>query len=48
MNKVKILVVEDEIIVAKDISVSLAEVGYEIVGIASNSISALDLFNKYY
>ena len=45
MIKIKILVVEDEIIVAKDISASLEEAGYKIIGIASNSLEAIDLFS---
>ena len=46
MNHVKILIVEDEIIVAKDISASLEDAGYRIVGIAENSGNALELFNS--
>lgn len=39
----KILIVEDEIIVAKDISVSLKSLGYEVAGIAANGVQAMEL-----
>jgi PAS domain S-box-containing protein len=40
MNKIKILVVEDESIVAKDIQNTLIRLGYDVPATASNAISA--------
>lgn len=37
----KILIVEDEYIVAKDLKQRLEDIGYEIVGIESNGKSAI-------
>jgi len=45
-DQVKILIVEDESIVALDLSMRLQKEGYEVVGIASNSDDALALFNE--
>ncbi len=42
MTKKKILIVEDEAIVAKDISVCLNRTGYEVVGTFSNGEKALE------
>ena len=44
MNKIKILVVEDEIIVAKDIASSLEDAGYQITDIVGNSGAAVESF----
>jgi DNA-binding NarL/FixJ family response regulator len=41
-----ILVVEDEIIVAKDISETLVSCGFRISGIANNAMSAMQLFKS--
>lgn len=43
MSKIKILVVEDESIVAKDIQFSLEKLGYEVCGIASTGERAIEL-----
>ncbi len=40
MNKIKILVVEDESIVAKDIQNTLIRLGYDVPATASNAVSA--------
>jgi DNA-binding LytR/AlgR family response regulator len=45
-DKVKIMIVEDESIVALDLSMRLQKEGYEIVGIASNSDDAIDVFTE--
>ncbi len=41
-NEVTILIVEDERIVAKDIQVSLEDLGYQVLGIASSGKEAID------
>ncbi len=46
MPKIKILVVEDEVLVAKDISERLRTLGYEIIGIAPTVKRALPLMEK--
>jgi len=46
MSKTKILIVEDESIVAKDIQFSLNKLGYAVCGIASSSDKAIDLAGK--
>jgi DNA-binding LytR/AlgR family response regulator len=43
MSKIKILIVEDESIVAKDIQFSLNKLGYTVCGIASNGDKALEI-----
>jgi DNA-binding LytR/AlgR family response regulator len=43
MSKIRILIVEDESIVARDIQFSLNKLGYGVCGIASTSEKALDL-----
>jgi two-component system, response regulator PdtaR len=47
MEKVKILIVEDELLVAEDLAVRLRYEGYEICGIASNMDDAMDLFKEH-
>ena len=47
MVKSKILIVEDEAITAQDIAFSLTSLGYEVVGIASNSNDALRLCEQF-
>jgi DNA-binding LytR/AlgR family response regulator len=46
MGKNKVLIVEDEIIVAKDIQHSLERLGYEIIGIASDQDQVIKLIDK--
>jgi DNA-binding LytR/AlgR family response regulator len=46
-QKFNILIVEDERLVAKDISARLKQKGYDIVGIADNYETALTLFNTH-
>jgi len=48
MNKVRILLVEDELITATDIQESLENQGYEIVGVAQTAGEALFLTKKTY
>jgi YesN/AraC family two-component response regulator len=43
MSKVKILIVEDELIVAEDIKRTLESFGYEVVGLAANGNTALEM-----
>ena len=43
MSKSKILIVEDEPIIAKEIALNLEDNGFEIAGIAHNSEKALEL-----
>lgn len=45
MGKVKILVVEDEPLVASDISNQLQDVGFDVVGIAGNGQMALEMLS---
>lgn len=42
MESIKILIVEDEVIIAKDLSYMLQDVGYQIAGIAHDATSAMD------
>lgn len=46
MAKNKVLIVEDEIIVAKDIQHSLERLGYEIIGIASDQDQVINLIDQ--
>ncbi|MCD6566252.1 MAG: response regulator [Bacteroidales bacterium] len=46
MSKVKILVVEDELIIAEDIRMMLENLGYEVVGTAPGYSEAIELMNK--
>jgi DNA-binding LytR/AlgR family response regulator len=46
-DKVKIMIVEDETIVALDLSMRLQKEGYEVVGIAASSDDAIGLFNEH-
>ena len=45
-NTINVLIVEDEVLIAKDISNHLQRLGYEIAGIAYNSDKALDLMHN--
>ncbi len=45
LNK-RILIVEDELIIANDILLTLREMDYEVVGIASDSQETLDFLNN--
>jgi len=46
MNKLKILIVEDEALIAKDIEFSLLRLEYMVVGIAYDSVTALDMIHN--
>lgn len=46
MPKISVLVVEDEIIVSKDLEQSLIRLGYEVVGTASTGLKAIELANE--
>lgn len=48
MNKVKVAIVEDESIIAEDLSDILEEQNYEVVGIAKSFASGLELINSQY
>jgi len=41
MSEKKILIVEDEIITAKDIKESLQDMGYKVLGVASSGEEAI-------
>ena len=45
-NKIKILIVEDEAILAKTIEDTLTDMGYFITGIADTGIGAIELFSS--
>ncbi len=45
-NKIKILIIEDELLIAEDMRLQLEELGYEVVGIASEYQEAIALFNQ--
>lgn len=46
MKKLKILIVEDEALIAKDIEFSLKQLDYTVIGIAYNSMTALDMIHN--
>ena len=46
MNKLKILLVEDEVLTARDIEEQLTEVGYDVCGIARNYEDAMQLYRQ--
>ncbi len=46
MKKLEILIVEDEALIAKDIEISLRQLDYSIVGIAYDSVAALDMIHS--
>jgi len=46
MSKISVLVVEDEIIVSKDLEYSLKRLGYDVVGTAATGIKAIELANE--
>ena len=46
MSKVKILVVEDELIIAEDIRMMLEDLGYEVIGTVPNYSEAIELIDK--
>jgi len=46
VQKIKVLIVEDEPLIAEDIRDLLTEVGYTIVGVAYNKAEALNLLRK--
>ena len=43
----KILIVEDQLVIAADWEARLLELGYQVVGTAPNSRDAMDLFNRH-
>lgn len=45
-NKINILIVEDEALVALDLSLGLEKEGFSVVGIADNAEDAIDLFTS--
>lgn len=45
MNQLKILIVEDELIVAEDMKTQLRKIGYDIVGLASSYAEAVKIIN---
>jgi two-component system, response regulator PdtaR len=47
MSPVKILIVEDQLIIARDIEALLTDWGYEVVGYAASSSEALLMFDKF-
>lgn len=47
MRKSSILVVEDEAVVALDLKMQLEDLGYDVVGIADNSVQALELARRH-
>jgi len=47
MSNFKILVVEDEVFIAKDIQRALIELGYDVCGITYNSESALKMVYQF-
>ena len=46
MNILRILIVEDEIVIARDLEEQLKSFGYSIVGIAKDSQTAISTFNE--
>ena len=46
MSKVKILVVEDELIIAEDIRMMLEDLGYEVIGTVPDYSEAIELLDK--
>lgn len=47
MTKIKIIVVEDEVIVAKDIQKTLIKLGYDVPAIANSAQSAFEKIDEY-
>jgi len=48
MSTIRILIVEDELIIAEDIKIELESLGYEVIGIAATYDEAIELFNNYH
>ena len=48
MANYKVLIVEDELIVAKDIKHSLERINYEVVGLASDVSEVIELIEEYH
>ena len=46
MGNYKVLIVEDELIVAKDIKHSLERINYEVVGLASDVSEVIELIEE--
>ena len=45
MNKVKILIVEDELLIAENLSIKLKKLGYEVLNVVSSGNAALKFIN---
>ncbi len=46
MKKIRILIVEDEIVIAEDIKDMIEEIGYEVIGISKEITEALDIIEN--
>jgi CheY-like chemotaxis protein len=46
VNKIKILIVEDELVIAEDLKDTLEDLGYEVVGIAISAREALAMIEE--
>ncbi len=46
MNRIKVLILEDEAIIAMDLEMMLQEMGYEVVGVATTYEQAVDIFSQ--
>ena len=46
IKKTKILIVEDEGIIAESIRITVESLGYEVVGVADNALDAIDIANN--
>ena len=46
MSGIKVLIVEDEILIAEDLRLILQRMGYQVIGIASSGIEAVQIANK--
>lgn len=44
-NKIQVLIIEDELLIAEDIRLQLEDLGYEVVGVASEYKEAISLLN---
>ena len=47
MKKIKILIVEDEIVIAEDIKDMLSEIGYEVIGISKGMTEAINIIENH-
>lgn len=46
MSSTKILIVEDEILIAEDLRIILQRMGYQVIGIASSGVEAVRVADK--